>query len=94
MPGARKRDLERPFHLTATELEALSLKHLEAEEAARRMRIKVGSYKHMLLRAREKMQINFTKSQLVGDMAATPPSNSISTRSITPRTARTAARPS
>jgi predicted DNA-binding protein (UPF0251 family) len=66
MPGRRKRDLDRPFNLTATEAEALSLKHLEAEEAAQRMRIKVASYKHMLLRAREKMQTNSTKAKSVG----------------------------
>jgi predicted DNA-binding protein (UPF0251 family) len=61
--GVKERDLERPFNLTAKESEALSLKHLEPEEAARRMRIKVGSYKHMLLRAREKMQANFTRAR-------------------------------
>jgi predicted DNA-binding protein (UPF0251 family) len=55
--------LDRPFKLTAKEAEALSLEYLEAEEAARCMRIKVGSYKHMLLRAREKMQTNFTKAK-------------------------------
>jgi predicted DNA-binding protein (UPF0251 family) len=65
MHGVKERDLERPFNLTAKESEALSLKHLEPEEAARRMRIKVGSYKQMLLRVREKMQANFHQSQIM-----------------------------
>jgi predicted DNA-binding protein (UPF0251 family) len=63
------RNWERPFSLTAKESEALSLKHLEPDEAARRMRIKIGSYKHVLLRAREKVQ---AKDAM---MAAFTPSN-------------------
>jgi predicted DNA-binding protein (UPF0251 family) len=61
--AGRKRDLEGPFNLTAKESEALSLELLGPEEAAQRMRIKVKSYRHLLLTAREKMRTNFTKAK-------------------------------
>jgi predicted DNA-binding protein (UPF0251 family) len=64
MNWVRTRDFERPFNLTARESEALSLKDLKPEEAAQRMRIKVASYRHLLLIAKEKTQINFDPSQI------------------------------
>jgi predicted DNA-binding protein (UPF0251 family) len=63
MNWVKERDLERPFNLTARESEALSLKDLEPEEAAGRMRIKVASYIHMLRRATDKIRINSTKAK-------------------------------